>query len=222
MEEARPMTGTTSVGAGDYRDVLGDSFAGRYREHRDSWTREPAMRQVVDLLLARLPADSRVLDVGTGRGCDAEALLEAGHRVDAVDLVTVAEWEPIRERWPGRVGFHTGNAVDLDFEAEFDAVLDNGCLHHQHPDDYLRYLGVLRRALRPGGLLSVSFFVLSPQAAEGFLHVEEDGRLAREFTEPEAVALIASAGCTVTAVERIPRARPDRAYLVVTASREDA
>lgn len=213
------MTARSRSDAGDYRSVLDRSFTARYQRSGDSWTDEPAMRRVLEVVLPGLAADSRVLDVGAGRGRDTEALLTAGHRVSAVDLVTVPEWDEIASRWGERVRFHVGNVVEVNPGGEFDAVLDNGCLHHQHPDDYLTYLGVLRGALHPGGQLAVSFFVLEPEAAKGVLHTEEDGRLAREFTELEATALIASAGFTVTGQWRIPRRRPQRAYLVVTGIR---
>jgi SAM-dependent methyltransferase len=216
MTDPRPSTPDR------YRQVLDTAFAARYRHGRDSWTEEPAMRRVLDAVLPDLVADSHVLDVGAGRGRDTVALLAAGHRVTAVDLVAVPEWDAIVRHWGERVRFHAGNVVDLDVHGEFDAVLDNGCLHHQHPDDYDRYLATLRRALRPGGLLAVSFFVLTADARTGVLHVEEDGRLAYEFTVPEAVTLIATAGFRVVGQRRVPRSRPDRAYLVVVARRPGA
>ena len=137
----------------------------------------------------------------------------------AVDLVAVPEWGEITGRWGDRVRFRTGNVADLGTTGEFDAVLDNGCLHHQHPGEYRSYLGALRAALRPAGLLAVSFFVLQPGADRGVLHLEDDGRLAREFTEEEATALIGGTGFAVVGAQRIQRARPERAYLVVTARR---
>jgi SAM-dependent methyltransferase len=224
MEEAGRMTHARTPAppaTAGYGAVLGRAFSRRYEQGRDSWTEEPAMRRVVDVLLAELPSTaSRVLDVGAGRGRDTEALLLAGHQVTAVDLVAFAEWEELAVRHGARLRVLSGDVRDLELGRDFDAVLDNGCLHHQHPHDYAAYLRILRGALRPGGVLVVSLFLLPSDVAEGVLHVEDDGRLAREFTDREAVELLEANGFALTGALRIPR-RTGRAYLVVVARRRD-
>ena len=200
--------------AAEYRDVLVSSFRGSYASGRDFWSNEPALRQVVPVLVRHLgDPPAHVLDVGTGRGRDAAVLLEAGHRVTGVDLVEVDEWAELRRRYPDRAAFRAVDVHALGERGSYDAVLDNGCLHHQRPDDYARTLAVYRQALRPGGLLVISLFLT--QEAVGLLHLEEDGRRSREFPHDEAVELVTGGGFTIVDEQTILRRRPGLAYLVL-------
>jgi SAM-dependent methyltransferase len=202
-----------------YSDVLRDSFARLYDRSRDSWTREPAMQHVVQLLISALgDPPGRVLDVGAGRGRDTEELLAAGHRVTAVDLVRLPEWNNIAERWGERATFRTGDVRSLpEGDRGFDGVLDNGVLHHQRPEDYAAYLAALRRRLSPDGLLALSLFVRGERENEGVLHRDEDGRFSREFTDEEARELLAAGGFRIVSAARVQRRRPEWAYLLILA-----
>ncbi|MDQ2957245.1 MAG: class I SAM-dependent methyltransferase [Actinomycetota bacterium] len=203
----------------DYRAVLIESFGQRYDTSRDSWTDEQALRGIVSTLLSALgPAPARVLDLGTGRGPDARALLEAGHQVTGLDLIQTPQWYELAASYPDRAHFvraDVGDLASVTGHGEFDAVLDNGCLHHQQPDSYAAVLGQIRAALRPGGTLVLSLF--GTRAEQGVLHNEADGRLSREFTAAEAVDLLAGTGLELVALEVVARVRPDRCYLVLTA-----
>lgn len=216
-----PPPGSTSP---EYRRVLQNSFQSLYDSGRDSWTEEPAMRHTSPLLTAALPPASRVLDVGAGRGRDTEELLATGHRVVAVDLVRLPEWEEIVQRWGSRVRFIEGDVRRVP-EGDFDGVLDNGVLHHQLPQEYPDYLRALRQRLRPGGLLALSLFVRAGQdgrdAEEGVLHDASDGRLSREFTPAEAETMLSTAGFDTVTTRRVPRGRPEWAYLLVLARRRE-
>jgi cyclopropane fatty-acyl-phospholipid synthase-like methyltransferase len=201
----------------DYLAVMKQSFDTAYRTSGDLWTGEPAMRHLVALLTDRLAPDSHVLDVGAGRLRDTGILLDAGLRVTAVDLVRQQEWDRAGERWGDRVRFRVCDARDLSADAEYDAVLDNGSLHHQLPEDYPAYLGALRRSLKPGGLFAVSLFAQPEQETEGTLIVLEDGRLSRIFTPDESRALLAENGFAVTTTRRVERDLHGWAYLLVLA-----
>ncbi len=201
----------------DYLAVMKESFDSAYRTRGDLWTGEPAMRHLVGLLTGRLAPDSHVLDVGAGRLRDTEVLLDGGHRVTAVDLVRQQEWDRVGEQWGDRVRFHVGDARDLSADAEYDAILDNGSLHHQLPKDYPDYLGALRRSVKPGGLFAVSLFAQAEQETRGSLLVLEDGRFSRLFTPDESRALLAENGFAVTATRRVERDMHDWAYLLVLA-----
>ncbi|CAM5468192.1 class I SAM-dependent methyltransferase [Streptomyces abikoensis] len=211
----------TSTSTGDpYREVLREAFVRRYEDGADSWSEEPAMRELVPLLCTELAAGSTVIDIGAGRGRDTELLLAAGHRVTAVDLVRLPDWDGIARRHGAAVSFETGNFADMTGGRTFDAAVDNGVLHHQDPAGYARYLANVRRRLRPGGLLAVSLFTTAEELAEGVLNRAEDGRLSRWFTEREARELLAGAGFAVTAVRTVRRELPGLAYLLVLARRD--
>ncbi|MGK5727959.1 SAM-dependent methyltransferase [Streptomyces sp. URMC 124] len=203
-----------------YAAVLHSDFRDHYAGGRDVWTGEEAMRRAPRLLMDALrtragtgaPAD--VLDIGTGHGRDAGLLLAAGHRVTGIDLVVSPQWETLTRLHPGRVRFFATAALDLPGTALYDAVLDNGCFHHQHPATYGPYLRRVHALLRPGGLLTLSVFHAAD--GRGGLYANEGSRLYREFTEDELTALVAGHGFAPVATHRVPRAIGGLAYLVST------
>ncbi|GMU59170.1 MAG: hypothetical protein AMXMBFR34_09330 [Myxococcaceae bacterium] len=126
-----------------------------------------------ELAVARLPQDSKVLELGTGAGFWALAAARAGHRVTATELPEV----PLHA--PRAAAAHLGLTVrflasDL-FEAlakeRFDAVLFNPPFHDAEPrrpeerawcgrSTVRRFFEALPAHLTPGG----SAWVLMPRA----------------------------------------------------------
>jgi len=202
-----------------YQDVLGSSFKASYNTADDVWSDEPAMRKVLPLLLERLNPDSHVLDVGAGRGRDTLQMLQAGHSVDALDLAVTSDWAALIACWPERLSFIEGELLTVQLERRYDAVLDNGCLHHQHPESYEAYLRKLWQYTLSDGVLVVSFFTPSGVANAGTLWLQHDGRLTRDFTEAEARALLQTAGWMVEQTAVVPRQSGAHHYLVVVARR---
>ncbi|MEV5376682.1 class I SAM-dependent methyltransferase [Streptomyces nondiastaticus] len=221
--EATPLDETR------YADVLRSDFVDHYAGGRDIWTGEEAMRQaprlLMDALRARAGADApgapeaHVLDIGTGHGRDAAILLAGGHRVTGIDLVASPEWETLTAGHPGRARFLATAALDLPGAAEYDAVLDNGCFHHQHPDAYGTYLRRIHELLRPGGLLTLSVF--NATGGKGGLYANAGNRLYREFTEQELTALVGGHGFALVESHQVPRAVGDLTYLVSTFRRAE-
>lgn len=208
----------------EYAGLLFNSFKSSYEIQDDIWSDEPAMRLVVPALLDHLHADSHVLDVGAGRGRDSQTLLEAGHRVTAIDLVVTPEWQSIERDAKGRATFIEGDLSSAVLPGRYDAVLDNGCLHHQHPDAYAAYLRRLWDHAVERAWLAVSFFTPAPALGvlKGRLWVKHDGRLTRDFTTDEACALLESTGWGVERALAIPRTSDAHHYLLVIARRKGA
>ncbi|MGK5544580.1 class I SAM-dependent methyltransferase [Streptomyces sp. URMC 127] len=220
------QTEATPLDEARYADVLRTDFVEHYAGGRDIWTGEEAMRQaprlLMDALRARAGADAaqaHVLDIGTGHGRDAGILLAGGHRVTGIDLVASPEWETLTAQHPGRARFLATAALDLPGAAEYDAVLDNGCFHHQHPDAYGPYLRRIRELLRPGGLLTLSVF--NATGGKGGLYANAGNRLYREFTEQELTELVGGYGFALVASQQVPRAVGDLTYLVSTFRRTE-
>ncbi|MGJ5893760.1 class I SAM-dependent methyltransferase [Streptomyces sp. V2] len=198
-----------------YADVLRTDFQDHYARGRDVWTAERAMREAPRLLLAALgdrTEGPHVLDVGTGHGRDAAILADAGCRVTGIDLVESPEWTQLSARTEGRARFDACSLDDLAGTAVYDAVLDNGCLHHQHPDGYSRYLDRVRELLVPGGLFTVSVFESAD--GPGRLFANDARRLYREFTEEELTGLVLAHGFTPVEVLSVPRGTANLHYLV--------
>jgi cyclopropane fatty-acyl-phospholipid synthase-like methyltransferase len=199
-----------------YHAVLHSDFQGHYADGRDVWTTERAMRETPVLLMRALggTAPAHVLDIGTGHGRDAAILLDHGHRVTGIDIVTSPEWPAVCSGRSDRARFLTTPVTELEGEAEYDAVLDNGCLHHQHPDDFPAYLGRIRALLRPGGLYTVSVFQSADE--RGRLFVNEASRLYQEFTTAELTDLVTAHGFEPVTSHLVPRTTPGLNYLVGT------
>ncbi|MNG11767.1 Methyltransferase domain protein [compost metagenome] len=66
----------------------------------------------------------------------------------------------MRKRWGERL--ELVNSALQDWQTadgrQFDAVLDNGCFHHQHPDEWDAYLAHMRSHVRKGGLIALNVF----------------------------------------------------------------
>jgi demethylmenaquinone methyltransferase/2-methoxy-6-polyprenyl-1,4-benzoquinol methylase len=108
-------------------------------------------------LVGRLPQDGgHVLDVATGTGLVAAALVERGFRVTALDqsegMLAVA-----RRRLDGRVELVAGHADELPFASgSFDHLTFTYLL--RYVDDPAGTLRELARVVRPGGTVAMLEF----------------------------------------------------------------
>jgi SAM-dependent methyltransferase len=115
-------------------------------------------RRALSPLLDRLPARSRVLDLGSGTGWVVGELLERGLTVEGCDLVDSAV-ERLRSRHPGVEFFvvELGRDPLPRPDAAYDALTALDVLYHVTDDArWEGALGELARVLRPGGALVVS------------------------------------------------------------------
>jgi SAM-dependent methyltransferase len=99
----------------------------------------------LDLILPKIPAGSRVLEIGAGSGWQAKVLAERGFRVEAVD-VEGSDWAETRI-WPVQIY----DGVHLPFgDGDFDVVFSSNVLEHiPHVEKFQQEI---LRVLGPGGI----------------------------------------------------------------------
>ena len=121
-----------------------------------SFGQDPRWRR---FLVSRLPADrGHVLDVATGTGLVASALLERGYRVTGLDQ-SPGMLARARERFDGRVDLVEASAEELPFpDASFDHLTFTYLL--RYVDDPGATLRELARVVRPGGTVAMLEFGL--------------------------------------------------------------
>lgn len=102
----------------------------------------------------------RILDAGSGSGCDSIPLAREGHCVDLVDyseeMLKAAKENAGREGLHENIRFHAKDVTQLDRvfpQPQFDAVLCHNVL--QYVGDVPRVLSALGKTLAPGGILSL-------------------------------------------------------------------
>ncbi|MGW2147876.1 class I SAM-dependent methyltransferase [Nonomuraea bangladeshensis] len=123
-------------------------------------------RHAVAPLLARSRSARRLLDVGCGSGVVTEAALALGAVVTAVDA-DPAMVELTARRFPG-AAVRRATLPELPFgDGEFDAVAGNFVINHV-PDTGAA-LRELRRVLRPGGTLALSWWAAGEMTATAVL-----------------------------------------------------
>lgn len=120
-------------------------------EGAEPWPRMRWLRT----LLARLPEDSHVLDLGCGNGVPATREIARSHRALGVDIS--AHQIELAGRNVPEAEFRRGDAATLDFAPEsFDAVVSFYMLGHIPRSEHPGLLGRIYGWLRPGGFLLVS------------------------------------------------------------------
>lgn len=127
--------------------------------------------------MARLPVGGAVLELGTGNGRDAAAMLAAGLVVTPSDASPeLAAEAQARLGIPVRImAFH-----ELDDVAAYDGVWACACLLHAPREELTDDLARIFRALRPDGRLTASF-----KAGGG----EGRDALGRYYNYPDAAQL---------------------------------
>jgi demethylmenaquinone methyltransferase / 2-methoxy-6-polyprenyl-1,4-benzoquinol methylase len=118
-------------------------------------------------LVSRLPATGDVLDVATGTGLVAAALVRRGHRVTAIDQ-SPEMLATARDRLDDRVELVEASAESLPFADEtFDHLTVTYLL--RYVDDPGATLAELARVVRPGGVVaSLEFGVPAGLARPGW------------------------------------------------------
>jgi SAM-dependent methyltransferase len=131
--------------------------------------------------LACIPPGGHILDAGCGSGRDARAFLDRGYLVTALDAseAMVAEAADFIGQRVLLMRFQ-----EIAFEDEFDGVWACASLLHVPRAEMDAVLARIVRALKPEGLLYLSF-------KEGQQDRIADGRFFSDYTEGSLTALLA-------------------------------
>ncbi|GLX90856.1 hypothetical protein Pfra02_34240 [Pseudomonas fragi] len=201
-----------------YRNVLNTSFVHRYGNGEDEWSWDIGMAKAARVFLEHLGdrSDQLILDVGVGRGRDASELIQAGHRVTGLDIVENSSWPLLRKRWGERLELVPCALQDWQptLLRQFDAALDNGCFHHQHPEEWQSYLDDLRRHVRPGGLIAINVFGVDASNLTPGWREMDNRRQGYFFTDQGIRDTLEGFGLTWEQLITIERQHGDAVYLL--------
>lgn len=115
--------------------------------------------------LALLPPGARILELGCGGGRDAEAMIAAGFDVDPTDgTPEIARKAEERLGCPVRVL----RFDELDALEPYDAVWASASLLHVPRDALPQVLGLVFKALKPGGIHFASYKGGGPEGRDRF------------------------------------------------------
>ncbi len=114
-----------------------------------------------------LPRGSSVLDVGACDGTSGTYLALAGHKVHSIELNPdyIENGRRIISALGGLALANTmvqGDMRNLNFEAEFDAVIATGSLQLVTMPEARQVIRKLRAATKPGGLNIINAFIATP------------------------------------------------------------
>jgi 2-polyprenyl-3-methyl-5-hydroxy-6-metoxy-1,4-benzoquinol methylase len=125
-----------------YGEIANRGYAYAYRNRQ---------QETLRLLTEVLSPGARVLDIAAAQGNFSLALAEMGYHVTWNDLrEDLANYVRLKHEF-GQIDFAPGNAFELDFEGQFDAVLITEIIEHvAHPDDFLKKTAQL---VKPGGYI---------------------------------------------------------------------
>lgn len=181
-----------------------DRIAQDYARQRDQTTSLPFLERLAE----RLPAPSRILDLGCGTGRPVDAfLLQRGHRVIGIDI-SEGMLALARENLP-QAEFHRRDMASLapgDFEV--DAVVSFYALIHVERRQHGRILCTLRSFLPPEGLLLITMGRSDWEGVEDFLGVEMSFS---HFDREANRSLIEDSGFSILREDRHPDNLPGAA-----------
>ena len=126
--------------------------------HRDDLNHELAQAQVEGIAsLLELKPGARILDLACGHGRHSIPLAKLGFDVTGYDLseIFLDRARADAEKQQASVRWIRGDMRELPFEDAFDAVINmfTAFGYFENPEDDLRTLQGVRRALTPGGRL---------------------------------------------------------------------
>ncbi len=155
-----------------------------YNKHPDEFTAstvEIDMESLYPPFLAELPEGARILDVGCGSGRDTLAFKNKGYHIDAIDyseelIKKATELTGIQVKYQ--------SFYELSEVAVYDGIWACASLLHCQRHRLAEVLQRLLRALKPGGVIYMSF-------KYGDSDREKDSREFTDLNEQQAQELLA-------------------------------
>ncbi|MCG2609064.1 class I SAM-dependent methyltransferase [Acinetobacter sp. SM34] len=156
----------------DYYNNFADAFA--------EATLHVDMAGLYQPFLTELPKTARILDVGCGSGRDTLAFKNKGYEVDAIDYS-----EELVKRATQLTGVHVKfkSFYEVNELEVYDGIWACASLLHCERDRLAEVIGQLITALKPNGVLYMSF-------KYGDSDREKDGRAFTDLDEAQAKALL--------------------------------
>lgn len=182
-----------------------DRMADRFDEWRHGIEGSPEIEWVGDLL-ARLPEQPDVLELGSGAGVAPTRLLAQRGRLTGIDI-SAEQVRRARERCPEARFIHADFTEVMLEESSFDAVVSLYVFNHVPRADVRPLLGTIAGWLRPGGYLLATFGI---SGGEG---VQDDWLGVPMFfashTEEENRQLLRTAGLQIERDKVVPILEPE-------------
>ena len=154
-----------------------------YNKHAEEFTTstfEVDMKSLYQPFLTELPEGARILDVGCGSGRDTLAFKNKGYQVDAIDYpeelvkkATQLTGIPVRLQ----------SFYEIDADQAYDGIWACASLLHCERTRLKEVIGKLLSALKPNGMLYMSF-------KYGNGDRQKDGRQFTDLGEVQAKALL--------------------------------
>jgi len=154
-----------------------------YNKHAEEFTAstfEVDMESLYQPFLAELPGGTRILDVGCGSGRDTLAFKNKGYYVDAIDYSE--ELVKKATRLTG-IPVKLESFYEIDADEAYDGIWACASLLHCERSRLKEVIGKLLRALKPNGVLYMSF-------KYGNNDREKEGRQFTNLNEAQAEILL--------------------------------
>lgn len=154
-----------------------------YNKHAEEFTAstfEVDMEILYQPFLAELPEGTRILDVGCGSGRDTLAFKNKGYQVDAIDYSE--ELVKKATRLTG-ITIKLQSFYEIDVDEAYDGIWACASLLHCERDRLAEVVGKLITALKPNGVLYISF-------KYGNGDREKDGRQFTDLNKEQAELLL--------------------------------
>jgi SAM-dependent methyltransferase len=163
-----------------------------YDNHADEFCRNTVGVDISELyipFLREIPPGARILDAGSGSGRDSAFFIQKGYQVLSIDASSgmVAATSKLTGQAALRMRFD-----EIVFDADFDGIWACASLLHVARQDLPPTLARLVRALKPGGILYLSFKYGDGERVEGkrfFTNMDEGSFERLLATQPELESL---------------------------------